>query len=298
MLFSRRQIQAASLGVSIAEHSILHPKYRVVVQVRDGVVDDNALFQQTFPVRQGAGRSHLFIPLAGRTRVRTPGGDEVLGVGECMTELRERGTILRRDEASVLLILEWEPGLLGTRLSTPSSPSRVDPLLVTRLRRAVQPLLADEVELGKAAQSTSGIISLLRAEGFPFDGVEPGDLIEPTAPALHSLMQAVDRSVSVLSRRPMVVDLEASLGWSGRQIQRRLVEFHERFAFNATGGWRDLLHRWRLFAGASLMSARGATTESVAELLGYATPTSFCHAFANAGLPSPGAIRERLRELR
>lgn len=49
--------------------------------------------------------------------------------------------------------------------------------------------------------------------------------------------------------------------------------------------------------GALLMTSRRARTERVAELLGYGSAAAFCHAFAGAGLPSPGNVRRVVDEL-
>jgi hypothetical protein len=45
------------------------------------------------------------------------------------------------------------------------------------------------------------------------------------------------------------------------------------------------------------MTTAVARTERVAELLGYGSATAFCHAFAGAGLPSPGEIRRVVKQL-
>jgi hypothetical protein len=38
------------------------------------------------------------------------------------------------------------------------------------------------------------------------------------------------------------------------------------------------------------MTARGATVEEVARAVGYASPTAFARAMADAGLPPPGDV--------
>jgi hypothetical protein len=45
------------------------------------------------------------------------------------------------------------------------------------------------------------------------------------------------------------------------------------------------------------MSSPRATTELVSRRLGYTSPTVLCRAFAEAGLPSPGNVREALARL-
>lgn len=46
------------------------------------------------------------------------------------------------------------------------------------------------------------------------------------------------------------------------------------------------------------MTAPGATTELISEVLGYGSPRAFCLAMAQAGLPSPGRVARAVKELR
>lgn len=297
MLHSHRRLEVEELGARVVESTVLHPEFRLALQVREGLVEDIALFQHSFPARSLGGRAQIFVPLWGETRIRRPESEFMLRTGEVATDLRERACILRRERSAATLILEWEPGLLSTRVVEPSSKARIGKEGLRRIQAAVLPMLDAGLTPASAARIVAEVVDLLRAEGFPFDRVHPDDLHGETPSSMAELLHAVDGCVSLLKGKPMVVDLERTLGCSRRQIQRRIIEFHKHFAFNATGGWRDLLSRWRLYAGAVLMSTPDATTEFVAQKLGYASATGFCHAFANAGLPSPGAIRRRLREL-
>jgi hypothetical protein len=45
------------------------------------------------------------------------------------------------------------------------------------------------------------------------------------------------------------------------------------------------------------MTARGATTESIAEALGYGAPAAFCRALSDVGLVSPGAVAREVANL-
>ena len=61
------------------------------------------------------------------------------------------------------------------------------------------------------------------------------------------------------------------------------------------GHWRSALHQARVLSALRLLSAPGATTERVAKLAGFRSPSALCHTFAVAGLPSPGALAREAR---
>lgn len=95
----------------------------------------------------------------------------------------------------------------------------------------------------------------------------------------------------------MLVDLERELGRSGRHLRRGLGELNQLYALPG-GSWHKLLHWWRLTLATTLMTAPGATTELISEVLGYGSPRAFCLAMAQAGLPSPGRVARAVKELR
>lgn len=295
MLVSHRVIREPRLGALIAEHSVLHSRYRLILQIRRGVIDDPSLFAHDFRRQLSIDRSTLLLSLAGDLRIVGEGGTREFATGTCATELRSRRWSVRKAETSAFLLIEWEPGSLGTRLLEPAPPARISPLAFQRLCKAVQPVTRSDLDQADAAKMMREITQILRAEGFPFEKPDPEELIEEVPDWAVVLGKAVDRAISSLIEDPMLVDLEDSLGWSERQIQRRIKEFHERYASRIDGGWRSLHRGWRFSVGASLMSTPTATTEKVAKLLGYSSPRAFCDAFANAGLPSPGALGQRLR---
>lgn len=298
MLLSRNRVQATRLGVSLHAYTILHSRYRIFLEDCRGLIFDTALYNRSFPQRgTPAPRSYLMLPLWGQIRIRLPTGDHLLEAGEYMTELRT-GDFQFRYESAVALAIEWAPGLLGTRLVEPEVSGRLAPASLERLRRiAASGLWDDRQEVAGTARCTAELLAILRAEGLPFDPIDAGDLQEPLPSWIPALARAEMDMLSNLERRPAFQDLEQRLGWSPRTIQRRFMEFNERYAFHHGGGWRETLLKWRLVTGAMFMSVPGATTEEVARILGYATPRAFCYAFANAGLPTPGGIRDALLRL-
>jgi hypothetical protein len=96
-----------------------------------------------------------------------------------------------------------------------------------------------------------------------------------------------------LERQPMAVDLASALGVSERHALRQASRYLERFHLSASS-WRELMQCLRVEMGTFFMSARNATTEAVSRYLGFASPTGLCHAFQDAGLPSPQVVHHEL----
>ncbi|HEY0840361.1 MAG TPA: hypothetical protein VGD74_09265 [Vulgatibacter sp.] len=282
-----------SLGVRMSDFNVLHSGYRVGIEIRRGVVRDWAMWPQQLQRAGASNRSNLFVQLAGEVHVRSAGRERTLQSGACMTEHRSRSWGFRVDRPTATLILEWAPGEMGDEIRDPFSDVKLSRTTLEACRRAAMSLTYPESTPAEVAAAIGTIFACLRAEGAPLHDVDEARLIEPVEPTVAALNHALDRSLSMADERPMLADLEERLGISERHIRRRTGDYLATYQANAAG-WRELSHRWRLSTGLALMSAKGATTEGVARILGYSSPTAFCRAFAASGLPSPGAIRSLL----
>lgn len=296
MLVSHRDVQCAELGVRFADVAILHSLYRITLQIREGFIDDESLLFSHFSRRQ-IGRSNLILALEGDVRIRRGEEQILLEPGAWLGEERNSGWHMRREGRTLTLILEWEPGPIAAERIRPGAAGRVAPTALRRLHALSLALSARESTDEARAAQLRHILALLRAEGLPVEEAEGEALIEEVPPHLRALAGTVDPALSALCRGPALGEVQDALGLSRPAVLKNLQEFNERYAYNASGGWRELLQRWRVTMGACFMSAPGATTEQVSRILGYASPTAFCHAFANRRLPSPGAVPERLRQL-
>lgn len=296
MLFSRRMVHVAELGLSTGGYILAHPDFRIIVEVAPELVSDAALFARSFSVSWDAPRRDVMIlPLSGAAILRSPGATRSLRRGELLLEDRRRGFLPRYERATVLII-EWNPDSLagaGTRAGDWGPISR---RALLRLRRLVGRF--EEVRSGAVAgeELAASILAVLQAEGLPFETLEAADLREETPPWERALLQAVDTVLDELPQGPAILDLEDRLGWSRRKIQRRFAELHRRYRYHSSG-WRDLLHRVRLSQGSTLLSAPGANAEMVARALGYGSGHALRTAFAQAGLPPPSEIPAALRRL-
>lgn len=296
MLSSLREFHSLQLGAHYVNYMLLHSKFRLLINERRGIIEDDTLLFSSFSRRLEVDRSEFVLCLEGELRVRRPGFEAVLRPGDWIGENRQSGWYFRRETQSAALILEWEPGLLGTRHIPLAAGGRIAPATFAAVRNLAS-LLPRTREQELAAPLLRQLLGLLRSEGLPFDDVEEGALVEEVPEFMRTLVRTVDAALSDLSNQPMLIDLQDAMGCSRPQILSHIRDFNERYAFHAAGGWRDVLQRWRMSIGIFLMSVEGATTEEVAGMLGYSSPNAFCHAFANRGLPSPGALRETLLRL-
>ena len=124
-----------------------------------------------------------------------------------------------------------------------------------------------------------------------------GDLVVPPSPRVARVGAAIDGVLSRSGVRPMVVDLMRALDCSERQARYLVSEYVGAYALQGAREWRTLVNVWTTYLAGLLMTAKGATTEGVAALLGYGSPNALCHALTNAGLPTPGEMRRKVQEL-
>jgi transcriptional regulator GlxA family with amidase domain len=59
-------------------------------------------------------------------------------------------------------------------------------------------------------------------------------------------------------------------------------------------GWRAAILRWRVTAGALLLSSPEVSLGEAARLAGYSSLKAMARAFSDEGLPSPSEVRERI----
>lgn len=298
MLLSKRGFSVPSEDVEVTEHAILHSSYTVCIHRRIGVQIDTRMLSPSrcLKRRSVANRSNLVISLEGEgTRIHRGEREWHLLPGT-VTPQSHRSFHIRNDSDCTVLILEWADGFAGSKCVESEAPGSLAPRTLARLRQAALTLTDRSAPIDDVAKATQSVLGLLRAEGFPFETVGPHELQEPVEPWAARLCKEIDRAVSDLPRQPMLVDLEERLGWPERRIRTRLGELRERYLMNH-GSWREIVRGWRFMTALALMSRPQATTEEVAALAGYRSAIALCDAFREAGLPSPGSVRDELRRL-
>jgi AraC-like DNA-binding protein len=250
------------------------------------------------------GGSWVRVPGA-RTMVHRPGEGTVCdGRGS----FRSRADAIQYDgrcEPALSVTIDWNATTFGSRsFGAPSSfrLSAIDPVrgAVLSLRRAIEDAWT---RTGGSREMTEGVCDLLarlRAEGLEMPRIEPRDLESSVDAQLFATSRALDRALSRTEEMPMLVDVHDGMGVSSRTIQRmvpRVLAAWGQAPPDTRWGFRALKNRALLVRACTLMSHPEATTERVAEIVGFSTPNAFCRAFAERGLPSPGRVREELRAL-
>lgn len=278
------------------ESSLLHSRFRINVQARRGLVDDDALGKVKMrPLAKD--RSLLVVQLEGHSLWRTGQSAQLLGPGDFLVTHRNIGIGCRLEGAHRNLLVDWEPGLFCSRDPSHGGTARVSQAALPRLRSLAQRVEEERLDASRGAEVAAGIFEILRQEGLPFDPLDAGSLREEVPPRFVQLSRAIEAALSNLASAPAILDIEGDLGWHRNQIHQVLSDFQKTYAFHAVGGWRALRRSWLNPLGSCLMSVPGMRTEEAAAILGYSSPQAFCIARANAGLPSPGRVRDLLKQL-
>jgi AraC-like DNA-binding protein len=127
------------------------------------------------------------------------------------------------------------------------------------------------------------------------DEAAPSPLSPSSAPGrvVSRIASTIFPTLSALATRPTMIDLMARTQLTERQLLRNLVRVQEDFEL-LDRGWRAAILRWRVTAGALLLSSRDISLAEVARLAGYSSTKAMARAFSDAGLPPPGEVRERI----
>jgi hypothetical protein len=290
MFSSHRCTGLACLGAALESHALVHARFRLDATRNRNVVSDERLWLRAFGRKGHVGRPVLAVVLEGRASIEHEGRRTFLEPGVLATFPNKRDMVARQEGARFVgFFLEWDPGTLADAPCATHATTRLSVPDTHALRALVDGVAARPKTPGDAQGLFTAVVGALARAGAPVRAPADALLAEPVPAACHAIRTALDRSLSDLHARPMIVDLERSLGASPRHIQRLVVAFHARYGFDA-GGWRDALRRRRMLVGTALMTAPGATTDLVARALGYGSPTAFCHAMADSRLPTPTAV--------
>jgi hypothetical protein len=299
MILSYQRADLVELDAHLGLREVIHPRFRACIVDNRNITNEEALFSREMTRRQRRRmRPVVAVLLNGEARVRAFGRERWLEAGQMFMagaideiELREQGASFRS------FSFEWDPaigsngapvGQLDHGALTPSG--------LETLRLITERLLQPSISTGESTVHLDRALAVLSAEGLKT--TLPPLASIATAPYPHDarLLGALDKMLSGLTDRPMVVDLERELDVSARHVTRLLSSFNVRYDYGATS-WRAI-RRWRqLKAGTAFMTHRGATPTLVARRVGYGSISAFSRALADAGLPRPTRVREAVRAL-
>ncbi len=288
MLILRRRAHDPHTDARCALHDFLHSRFRARLIETCDVTWDESLLHPAIGWSGDGARPQFLVPLRGRARVVEHGVTRWLKAGEFTLAFSLGSLSSRFDPDSLVLAVDFSLGSLGTR-SPPGLPGGVlGARAHSRLLELAEQLQARE-EMD-AMPHVARLLDILRNEGLPLDKHGVADLREPIESYEHAVARALTSSLSNLHDNPMSVDLEKMLGLSRRRVVDLLARVSARFDINGQD-WRTLRNRWRLISSMALASHPRARTEDVAKAVGYGSARAFCHAFLEAGLPSPGNVR-------
>lgn len=291
-------------------HGAFHPRLWVHVVEQSGCTDE-ALLPNLALGRPDAGRRLTGVVLGGTSKVRfTDGIVHTLSSGEGTT-CNGRGTFRSRAESSkaepsLSITLDWDAHWFASRSVDVAPSFRVRALAplrdaVERLRHTIelawqQP--ADPRGTSSLAHRVADVLSLLAAEGLDVPAATANDLATDISSDVGAMSRALDRALSRTAEVPMLVDVEAAAGVSGRTVQRVLPRVLQAWGQNGSPeSFRSMRTRVQLVRACLVMSHPAATTERAAQIVGFSSPNALCRAFAQQDLPSPGRIRDRLHSL-
>jgi AraC-like DNA-binding protein len=292
-LFLVRRLVAGELAASQDDLELRTPHLRIAVRTGRNVASDFALLGRAVPYMTRLRRPQLMVVIAGEGRVEEQGRRAWFSPREFLAiegGVLYDGTVAWAGAESKVLLVEWDPAVYGASFDRRFDLAKMSETDRARLDHAATRAVSDPRDVAASAE----VLDVFRALGVPFDRVD----LPPAAsvpPALQVVSASLDAHLSALDRSPAIEDLAAELGWNARRIHRSIKTLSERFGM-AWSDWRSALQAHRMLAATRLLSAPGATTEGVARLAGFRSPTSLCHAFANAGLPSPGALARAARD--
>ncbi len=246
---------------------------------------DWALVERASPfVGALPGKTSVSIVLEGHGRFEENARRDWLSIGSIVASNQAQlGTEAYAGERTSVLVIEWHPEPYGAPAKGRFDHQRLSVRDLERARLASAGLDGPD-----PTSAVLELVDVLRANGLPLERFERGDLA-PTTADEQRLARAIDAGLSRLEAFPSIEDVADELGWTTRHVNRRYGELAATLGMTAST-WRGLLHHMRLVTAFRLLSVPTATTELVARRTGFRSPSALCHAFAKAGLPSPGVL--------
>ena len=296
MIVSRRFF--AWEDVDLRRWLFRHPSFLVKIVAGRGVWSEDRLWEGARLWALVHDWPSITIPMRGRGVIRSATAAMEMGGGQVGFVARGSDFRARTEPPPGFgVFVQWDPAVFGQPSDCPLVGQRLSTKDQARIEAVLLRLTADSHAPMEAEAGVADLFQILGALGVLAARPDAGDLITSPAPRTVLTGRAIDRVLSRTSDRPMVVDLTTVLGCSERHARGLVREYADAYALQGATTWRSLVSLWRTYLAGLLMTAPNATTERVATVLGYGSPTAFCHSLANAGLPSPGEMRRIVADL-
>jgi AraC-like DNA-binding protein len=273
-------------GAALERQSALAPTWAIKRYRSHGLLNNEhvlrAIGRETRPTR-----ARLTMVLGGRVVAYLAGQSLELGPGDALHVHPLSEFFGVEIEPLTVLELDWDcRGASASldKIRLPESLLVAAAGLADRLRDA-------RTRAPAFAAAGRRFFERLAASGIAIQDDTAFDHVD--GPGQH-IMDAVDRALGELRCRPQLVDVQARAGRSRWTLARSLHALGECYGLRGLRGrddWRALRDFRRLLVASILMTHPQATTRAVALEVGYGSADAMCHAFANAGLPSPSQIR-------
>lgn len=290
MLRDQRVFAVPELDASHAHTDLRTPSLRVAVHSGRNVASDFAVVQRAAPFLHHCTRPQLLVLFEGQSRFDEQGRRAWITPGSfSLSDPQRGGTDSFGGSASRWLVLDWDPAVLGAPFRGAAHIDRLPRQDLSRLEDASEGLTGPDPRA-----AVTSILAVFRSLGLDFARGAP-DLAEvPITTEDERVHAACMDHLWDLEKHPAIGDVVDGLGASERHTHRRITAVAARYRL-PWSHWRAALHYTRVLQAVRLLAAPAATTEGVARATGFRAPAALCHAFAKAGLPSPGALAQSAR---
>jgi len=294
MILSKRSFTWAD--VVVRRWLVRHPSFLVKIVESRGVVSDDRLWETARLWSVVPDWPCVGVPLSGHGVMRDAHSSAEMRRG--YLGLVARGTEFRaRTERAPAfgVFVQWDPAVFGRASDVSLDRVPISPRDLARVAAALRAITRDGAPHDTLAANIGELFRVFAALGV----IQAPALVDLRAPSprLMAIGDAIDGVLSRAGTRPMLVDLTRALDCSERQARYLVREYVGAYALQGATEWRTLAGVWTTYLAGLLMTAPTATTEGVASVLGYGSPSALCHALTNAGLPSPGEMRRLVADM-
>jgi len=148
---------------------------------------------------------------------------------------------------------------------------------------------------GRAADLAAGYVAHLRARGILATDLAATITHDEGVRAL--LWRALRPTVEAFGSTANQDQMASSVGWNVQRIQREITRAATAFGLTWLGGWRNVVHRYRVRVAVLLLSCPELSVSEIADAVGYSSVEALAHALDSFGLPPARELRRAIGRL-
>jgi len=239
-------------------------------------------------------RAQVMIVLSGELRASVGRSSWILAPGDVVAVDRVADLMTHGGEG-LSFSVDW------TADGSIRGSGRLGPRAVSLIRDIAASLRRGRPSDGEAAAHRRALHDVLTAQGIRLSGLHESPEASARVPDPggrqaedQRYMDVMDTVLSDLERGPASADWNEHTGATRRTLTRRTHAVYRRYSLFGMRGrtdWRSTRDHYRLIISTILLTEETATVAAVARAVGYRSAAAMCHAYAQAGLPSPGRVR-------